>query len=153
MCCAKSPDFVPIIICHCYFSNLYFPVFVDCWNSFEVSKLCRVFTIIFCYYNLFTPCRAGYAIMQIYILKTSSLCIQGISDSTNVSLVLMMRSLLSLGFLVTNLALDVLKSNVYFSSKSSCLFEVKVITLSFVVHFPFPYLCTSGGIPFLILEY
>ena len=92
-------------------------------------------------------------VMLSYILKTSNLWTQKISDSTNVSLVLIIRALLSLGFFVTNLALELLKSNVYFASKSSFLLEEKEITLSFAVHFPFPYLFTSGGTPFLILEY
>ena len=57
--CAKSPDFVPFAICHSYFSNLYFPVFVDYWNSYEVRRLRRAITVIFCCYDLFILRRAG----------------------------------------------------------------------------------------------
>jgi hypothetical protein len=56
---AGSPDFVPIAICRFNFSNLYFPVFVDYWNGYEVRRLRRAITIIFCYYDLFILRRAG----------------------------------------------------------------------------------------------
>jgi hypothetical protein len=61
-CCTKSPDFVPIAICRSNFSNLYFPVFVDYWNCYEVVRLRRAITIIFCCCDLFILRRAGGAL-------------------------------------------------------------------------------------------
>jgi hypothetical protein len=58
-CCAKSPDFVPIAICRSNFSNLYFPMFVDYWNCYEVVRLRRAITIIFCCYDLYILRGAG----------------------------------------------------------------------------------------------
>ncbi len=62
-CCAKSPDFVPIAICRSYFSL----VFVAYWNSYEVGRLRRAVTIIFCCCYLFILRRAGFGYLGLCI--------------------------------------------------------------------------------------
>jgi hypothetical protein len=57
-CCAKSPDFVPVSIRCANFSKLYFRLFVDYWIGYEVRRLRRAVTIVFCCCDLYRLRRA-----------------------------------------------------------------------------------------------
>src|SRR6218665_2032389 len=94
----------------------------------------------------------NYGIVS-YNLSKLMVFINVISDSKNLILSLTILSVWSLGDLVTNIAFELVKSKVCFSSRSFCLSEENVITLLATVHFPFPYLFTSGGVPFRMSEW
>ena len=87
-----------------------------------------------------------------YILSKLIVFMNVTPDSKNLILSLTILSVWSLGDFVTNMALELVKSKVYFSSRSFCLSDENVITLFSTVHFPFPYLFTSGGVPLRVIE-
>ena len=87
-----------------------------------------------------------------YSLSISIPGIQKTSESKNLIRVFTKRSVLSLGDLVIKRALVLLKSRVYFSSKSSSKLAENEIILFSLFHFPLAYLLTSFGSAFKFLD-